>query len=507
MEAIFLNTYYAKALSGASYAVNKRMELFQQHNINTTVITTNYFITNRYYLAHHFPNQIINFLDLTDILADNIFVNEQNALKKFIMQKEKQYTIDFENRRGISPNQSYFVWRLYPDGRLLSVTYYNKNHNPIRTDSYDWRGYLSTFSYFSYDSVKNKLYVARREHFSSNGIKKIIYHFQSSNNIRRIDWIRDNNEVQVFNNVNDLMLEGLIYYTSNNKHYLIISDLFNTNTIAKISRLNQRPNTKLLIQLHNIQVNSTLDHQPVRIGYSYPILNQERYSGIIALTARQKQDIDLFRRKEKSNVYTIPENWFSKQDIEQYHKINWEDKEDGLVIVSARLDQTKQVDHAIKAIIFARQSIPSIHLEIWGQGAEKTKLQALIDKENAQEFVKLKGFTDNEKMKKRMSDAKLHLLTSVHEGLPMVLFEAQIGKTPSICYDIDYGPDDIIENRVNGELITANDVKYLSIRIVELFKNKEDTLQKYSVNSQHAIKKYSDRNVWHLWEKLLEKIY
>jgi len=77
MQAIFLNTFYSENLSGASYAVNKRLELFSRHQVDAKIMTTTFYLTNRYYFEKHFPEQKDSFLDFTNVLTDTINVNEE----------------------------------------------------------------------------------------------------------------------------------------------------------------------------------------------------------------------------------------------------------------------------------------------------------------------------------------------------------------------------------------------------------------------------------------------
>ena len=507
MQSIFLTTFYAENLSGASYAVDKRLELFERHSFSAIAITTTFYVTNRFYFINHFPEKKDNFCDLTDILTGNIYVAEQDAYQKYLLSKERQYEFNVEMSSASSKNGSYLSWKCYPDGRLLNISYYNQANNLLRTDHYDWRGYLSTRSYYGYDGTNKNSYVAKREHLNSNGDIRIVYYFNSLNKIRRVDWIHEGRQIDTFYNENDLLNAALIYYTRANKEqYLVIADLFISDTLAKLQILNKKDNIKLFIQLHNIQLKETKKTDDIRIGYSYPILNQNNYTGIIALTRRQKQDIDDLKLYIKNNIYYIPENWFSLQDVNKHDEIDWENKESGLIIISARLDRVKQIDHAIIAVKFAHQRNSKIHLEIWGGGVERESLQKLINLNNAQSYIQLKGITNNQQMKQRIAQAQLHLLTSKHEGLPMVLFEAQMGQTPSICYDIDYGPDDMIINRINGDLIAPNDKKYLAMRIEELFSEPEQgTLRYYALNSKKNMEKYSEDKIWQLWEKLMER--
>lgn len=132
----------------------------------------------------------------------------------------------------------------------------------------------------------------------------------------------------------------------------------------------------------------------------------------------------------------------------------------------------------------------------------------MIKHYHAEKYIYLRGTISNSNMKKRLAAAQLHLLTSKNEGLPMVLFEAQMGKTPSICYDIDYGPDAIIINRINGDLLAPDDTKYLSMRLEELFNDQtQGTLRQYAFNTRKTLEKYSKQRIWFMWEKLIERSF
>ena len=80
MQAVFLNTFYAENLSGASYAVNKRLELFLRHQVVAKVMTTKFYLTNRYFFEKHFPNQKSSFLEFIDVLTSTIQVPEKKVL-------------------------------------------------------------------------------------------------------------------------------------------------------------------------------------------------------------------------------------------------------------------------------------------------------------------------------------------------------------------------------------------------------------------------------------------
>lgn len=506
MHAVFVNTFYAHNLSGASFAVNRRLQLFLKHNIETTVISSDYYLTNRYYFHYHFPNLMHNFLDLHDILTDNLDRKEVDAWSDFYRINKLYYEFDMEQKVATAENGTYLRWHNYDDGRLMVIHHYSISNKLLRSDNYDWRGYLAVKAYYASNN-NNQNYVVRREHLNIDQKTVLTYHFTTDNQIRRIDWQDKEGQIRYFNQKNDLLLAALQYYTELiNDNVLMVLDLFHSDTLATLQPLNDLQNVCLIVQLHNIQVKDTLNGLPTRIGYSYPVLNSNKYSGIVVLTERQRQDVLAFADKKK--IFTIAENWYDNEDMATHDAIEWSDKEDGLVIISARYDKTKQIDHAIKAVVAAHDRAKNIHLEVWGGGNDgvRQELQQLIDTNHANDYIQLKGITDNQHMKRRLADAQLHVLVSKNEGLPMVFFEAQLGKTPSISYDIDYGPDEIIINKVNGDLIAANDVSYLSSRMVELF-NDPGTLMHYAEKSSQTLERFSQNTIWKKWEALIKQVF
>lgn len=108
---------------------------------------------------------------------------------------------------------------------------------------------------------------------------------------------------------------------------------------------------------------------------------------------------------------------------------------------------------------------------IYGDGSEKDilELKAEIAKYKLQDKVILKGRSEN--MDDAYSSAALYVLTSRQEGLPTVLLEAQLHGLPCISFDIETGPDEIIDNGFNGYLISPYDVQAMADSIRDLLED------------------------------------
>ncbi len=101
------------------------------------------------------------------------------------------------------------------------------------------------------------------------------------------------------------------------------------------------------------------------------------------------------------------------------------------ILYVGRLVEHKRVDLLIKS--FKNSSICSNYkLVICGTGNYQRELEKLIKKYDIEEEVKLLGFLPKEKIDALMKKATALCLLSDYEGMPNVVFEAMIHKTPVI---------------------------------------------------------------------------
>ena len=100
---------------------------------------------------------------------------------------------------------------------------------------------------------------------------------------------------------------------------------------------------------------------------------------------------------------------------------------------------------------------------------------------------------------------ELDSMTSRYEGLPMTLLEAKTYKLPIVSFDIDTGPDEIINDKINGFLIPPYDCNNMVERINELIEN-EELRQQFEEASVNEIDKFRLGNVIPKWIELISKL-
>lgn len=99
---------------------------------------------------------------------------------------------------------------------------------------------------------------------------------------------------------------------------------------------------------------------------------------------------------------------------------------------------------------------------------KKEKLETITKENDLEKQLFLKGRVEN--VEWYLNRAKLFVLTSRYEGLPLCLIEAMQMNVPCVSFDVKTGPSDIIENNVNGILISSFEIEKMIKEINALLK-------------------------------------
>lgn len=150
-------------------------------------------------------------------------------------------------------------------------------------------------------------------------------------------------------------------------------------------------------------------------------------------------------------------------------KIFFDKKKINLINIGRFTDQKDQIT-LLKALEIIKHKV-KFNLLIIGYGEEKNNLINYINQNNLNEKVKILPFQKNPYNLINSSD--IFILTSVYEGLPNVLLEAQVLKKFIISTDCPTGPREILLNGNAGYLFKMKNYKELAKLIVKCLKNKK----------------------------------
>lgn len=190
-------------------------------------------------------------------------------------------------------------------------------------------------------------------------------------------------------------------------------------------------------------------------------------------------------------------------DEDRYSHIAKEDK----AVALGRLVPVKGFDYMID--VFAESADRhDWNLEIWGQGPERERLQAMIHQRGLSERILLRGVT--RRPLEMLQSGKVFLLTSVNEGFPNALAEAMSMSLPCIAVDCPTGPKDLLsstddESPAAGVLIPREDKKAFSEALIRLIEAPERQIE-LGQRAKRRISSFEASKVINQWTALLERL-
>lgn len=128
------------------------------------------------------------------------------------------------------------------------------------------------------------------------------------------------------------------------------------------------------------------------------------------------------------------------------------------IVAACRLHPQKNLTMLLKAFSEFHQDYPEYHLEVYGQGEEREKLEHLTVELGIDKFVIMPGFADD--IHKKMWDAAMYVSSSNYEGISNSMLEALGMGVPTVVTDCPVGGARMmIQNNVNGILVPVGDVE------------------------------------------------
>lgn len=172
------------------------------------------------------------------------------------------------------------------------------------------------------------------------------------------------------------------------------------------------------------------------------------------------------------------------------------------IIAIGRLEQVKRFDRLLEA--YARSEVcDEVDLVILGQGSLYPVLQQQAAELGLSHKVIMPGYVDNPFP--YMQQALFTVLSSDHEGFPMVLIESLCLGRPVIATNCPTGPDEIIRDGQNGLLVPVNDVGALAYAIYRLVVDK-DFYQSLAANAVDSVRHLNIETIAQQWLALCKPV-
>ena len=141
------------------------------------------------------------------------------------------------------------------------------------------------------------------------------------------------------------------------------------------------------------------------------------------------------------------------------------------VVAVGRLELPKDFESLIRAWQFVHKAAPDWKLNIWGEGSRRPYLTHWIKELELEDCVFLQGYTRD--VHAKLEESSVFVLSSLYEGLPLVVLEAMGCGLPVVSFACSFGPRDIIQEGVNGFLVESRSESDLAERIIRLIQSQE----------------------------------
>lgn len=139
------------------------------------------------------------------------------------------------------------------------------------------------------------------------------------------------------------------------------------------------------------------------------------------------------------------------------------------IISVGRLTYQKHFDLAVDVAARVLKNHPDWRWDIYGEGEDRAALERQIASLGLNGRVTLCGQVPD--LYDRYRDYSFMVMTSRYEGFPMSLLEAMGNGLPLISFDVETGPNEIINDGENGFLVPAEDADTMAARIETLIQD------------------------------------
>ena len=212
-----------------------------------------------------------------------------------------------------------------------------------------------------------------------------------------------------------------------------------------------------------------------------------------------KGDMDAFLRvfKVKCPIAYIYNPIDANENYLEY------DKNSKTIITAGHFFFTKGYDLAVEVAKEVFKKHPDWKWRFIGDGQKIEEIREKIKEYRLEKNVILAGRTNN--IAEEYRKASLYVMTSRTEGFGLVLTEAKSFNLPTLAFDVDFGPREIIEDNHSGYLVPPFDVKLMAEKICELIENEEKRTI-FATRAKDNLSKFSYKNFIDKWKKILESI-
>ncbi|MDO5980114.1 glycosyltransferase [Flavivirga spongiicola] len=294
----------------------------------------------------------------------------------------------------------------------------------------------------------------------------------------------------VFNKIKRLV--ALRKYLNEHNFDFIIDFRFRIKPIQELLVARFVYKAKTIFTVHSAKLDSYMPDQTFLTKWMYA--NSFK---VVSITQDMQRMIE--KKHGLENVITIY-NPINIQEVKE--KASTEISLDFEYIIGVGQYDTdvKQFDKLIYA--YSKSILPNknIALVILGEGSKKEALINIAQQNGVANLVHFLGFKNNPY--KYIKRAKFFVLSSSHEGMPMVMLEALACGTPAVSFNCKTGPNEIIIDKENGLLVEDQNIDSLT-NSMNLFISDNELYKRCKSQALSSVERFSLERIGKQWLELM----
>lgn len=223
------------------------------------------------------------------------------------------------------------------------------------------------------------------------------------------------------------------------------------------------------------------------------ILRKLFFKNLFAIVILTNQDYKRYKNVNKNVkvIYNFTEMKFRNRPLDNNQ-----------ILFVGRISKQKGIKYLKKIINKICKVNKNVTFKIIGNGDLQKSLINYIAKKQLSERVKILNVSND--VQTELEQSACVIMTSIGEGLPMVLIEAQICGVPCVSFDTITGPSDIIVDNETGYIIPRYKVNDFVFKLNKLMKAKE-IQETFSKKSLEMSKRFDSNIIISQWEALLSE--
>lgn len=274
----------------------------------------------------------------------------------------------------------------------------------------------------------------------------------------------------------------------------VISFVLKTNIFTLIALLFSR--FPVVICEHSILERSDIDR---RVSFLRKILYPFASRITVLSEPIKKEFLRLFTKINPGKVIVVPnpielDSSTCIYDVNTISPIHNQQGKKSIVSLG-RLVPLKGYDSLISAFHLLSKMDNEVFLRIYGEGPERQRLENLIHSLHLGDRITLPGLTADPK--RVLGDALLYGMSSEFEGMPMGMLEAMHEGLPVIAFEAP-GVNEYVIDGYNGRIVSRGNLNAWANAAKELLGNPESLLA-MSLNAKDTVECFTPSSIDRIW--------